>query len=124
LVRIAGENDAELLVEERLAGIQTGLDVFDPAEIDLLITLGGDGTLLRGARLVAAGHTPVVGINLGHLGFLTSVPLSELAPRMDDLFAGRFWMDVRSTLDVRVSGAARDGESAFVALNDAVLHKG
>jgi NAD+ kinase len=124
LRRIADREGVELLVEEGLHGYAPGSGVFEPGDIDLLITLGGDGTLLRGARLVAESHTPVLGINLGHLGFLTSVPLSELTPRLADLFAGRYWLDVRSTLDARVVSADHESDGSFVALNDAVLHKG
>lgn len=124
LQRFAERAGAELLVEERLASHAPGLAVFEPCSIDLLITLGGDGTLLRGARLVAAQHTPVVGVNLGHLGFLTSVPLSELTPRLDALITGDYWLDVRSTLDARVIGADGAAGESFIGLNDAVLHKG
>jgi NAD+ kinase len=122
--RTAEEAGAEVFIEEQLTDYAPGLPVFDPRDIDLLITLGGDGTLLRGARLVAANHTPVLGVNLGHLGFLTSVPIAELVAHMHTLFAGDFWLDVRSTLEARVidvNGATGD---RFIALNDAVLHKG
>src|SRR5690606_31131836 len=78
LRRVAESHGAELLVEDRLQDLAPRADVFDPAAVDLLITLGGDGTLLRGARTVAATHTPVLGVNLGHLGFLTSLALADL----------------------------------------------
>jgi NAD+ kinase len=124
LQRATERAGAELLIEEKLTDHSSGIPVFKPRDIDLLITLGGDGTLLRGARLVAAQHTPVMGVNLGHLGFLTSVPLAELEPHMDSLFAGDFWLDARSTLEARVTdGDGATGE-CFIALNDAVLHKG
>jgi NAD+ kinase len=124
LQRAAERAGSELLVEEHLADIAPGLPVFDRPDIDLLVTLGGDGTLLRGARLVAATHTPVLGVNLGHLGFLTSVPLSELTPRLDSLFAGDYWLDARSTLEARVTDAHGIAGDRFIALNDAVVHKG
>lgn len=97
---------------------------FDPSTIDLLVTLGGDGTLLFGARLVAAADVPVLGVNLGHLGFLTSVAEDELPVALDSLAAGDYRIDRRFTLEARVRD--RDGSEgpAFVALNDAVLHKG
>ncbi|HSJ16094.1 MAG TPA: NAD(+)/NADH kinase [Longimicrobiales bacterium] len=93
-------------------------------EIDLLITLGGDGTLLRGARLVAPHGVPILGINLGRLGFLTSVPQVELAEHIDRLFSGDYWIDERFTLEAVVEGASGFVSQPFTALNDAVLHKG
>src|SRR5690606_2527592 len=95
-----------------------------PNAIDLLITLGGDGTLLRGARSVAPHRIPVLGVNLGYLGFLTSTAPSELAAALDRVLAGAYWLDRRFTLEARV---LRDGNPvgpSYVALNDAVLHKG
>jgi NAD+ kinase len=124
LRRAADEHDAEILIEERLRDFAPDAAVFDPDDIDLLITLGGDGTLLRGARLVAESQTPVLGINLGHLGFLTSVAFADLSLGLDALFRGDFWLDTRSTLDVRVTGADGANGESFVAINDAVLHKG
>lgn len=122
LLGVADARGFELLVEERLADFAPACPPFRPDDIDLLITLGGDGTLLRGARLVAHRHTPVLGINLGYLGFLTSVAPHELDDALDALFDGGYWLDIRSTLDVRVTGSS--GDSSFIALNDAVLHKG
>jgi NAD+ kinase len=124
LRRTADQHEAELLVEDRLQELAPDADVFQPGDIDLLITLGGDGTLLRGARLVAPWHTPVLGINLGHLGFLTSIALPDLALGLQALFRGDYWLDVRSTLEARVTGADGSDGASFIALNDAVLHKG
>lgn len=124
LRRTADANGAELFVEDRIQHLAPGVDTFDPADVDLLITLGGDGTLLRGARMVAATHTPVLGINLGHLGFLTSVALADLTLGLDALFRGDYWLDVRSTLEARVTGADGTAGDTFIAINDAVLHKG
>jgi NAD+ kinase len=124
LTRAAETHGAELLVEGPLREFAPGARVFDPGDLDLLITLGGDGTLLRGARLVAASHVPVLGINLGRLGFLTSVALADLSLGLEALFRGDYWLDVRSTLEVHVSGADGTHGDTFIALNDAVLHKG
>ncbi|MGH7447777.1 MAG: NAD(+)/NADH kinase, partial [Longimicrobiales bacterium] len=115
---------AELFVEDRLQELAPDCPVFDPGDVDLLITLGGDGTMLRGARMVAANHTPVLGINLGHLGFLTSVALADLSLGLEALFHGNYWLDVRSTLEARVTGADGSAGDTFIAINDAVLHKG
>ena len=66
LHRILTANGARLFRENALAGLIPDAQDFDPGEVDLLITLGGDGTLLRGARMVAPHGTPVLGINLGY----------------------------------------------------------
>ena len=96
----------------------------DVAAMDLLVTLGGDGTLLAGARLVAGHEVPVLGINLGHLGFLTSVPGDRIDDAIRAVAAADFHLDRRFMLEAVVRDAnGREGE-AFVALNDAVLHKG
>jgi len=124
LRRFADAHGAELLIEAQLEELAPGQPIFEDIDFDLLITLGGDGTLLRGARLVAATHTPIFGVNLGHLGFLTSLAVADLQLGLAALARGDYWMDERSTLEARVSGAdGADGES-FVAINDAVLHKG
>ncbi|MGH7501544.1 MAG: NAD(+)/NADH kinase [Longimicrobiales bacterium] len=122
--RIATDSGAELLAEDILTEHVRDAEPLDPGDIDLLITLGGDGTLLRGARMVATHGTPVLGVNLGHLGFLTSIGPQEVEEYLPRVFAGDFWLDDRITLDACV--IHEDGTQGVhhVALNDAVLHKG
>jgi NAD+ kinase len=120
LIRVAG---GDVFVEEQLAHVLPDAAALLPGEVDLLITLGGDGTLLRGARLVASYSTPVLGVNLGHLGFLTSVPPEDLDECLDMLYAGDYWLDRRFTLAAMVE-RPNGGGAEFLALNDAVLHKG
>lgn len=116
--------DVEIRAEEGLLDRLPGATEFRPEDVDLLITLGGDGTLLRGARLVATRSVPVLGVNLGNLGFLTSIAPSELEEALPRVFSGDYWLDERFTLEARVvDGTGREGPS-FLALNDAVLHKG
>jgi NAD+ kinase len=98
---------AVLAPEERLRPHFDRAPEFHPENVDLLIALGGDGTLLRGARLVAPYHKPVFGVNLGNLGFLTSVGPSELESAIDRLFAGEYLLDTRFTLEARVLGGGR-----------------
>ncbi len=90
--------------------------------LDLLVTLGGDGTLLRGARMVTGTDIPVLGINLGHLGFLTSSSSSELADAFERLRAGDFTLDRRITLEAAILGEDGNRGGAHVALNDFVVH--
>ena len=90
--------------------------------VDLLVTLGGDGTLLRGARMVTGRDIPVLGINLGHLGFLTSSSGSDLATALDRLRSGDFTLDYRGTLEATIVDAAGRPEESQLALNDFVVH--
>jgi len=124
LRRIAQAHGLELAPEDRLASLLPGRPPFRPGEVDLLLTLGGDGTLLRGARLVAPYHTPVLGINLGSLGFLTSVGPTELEGALARVLAGDYWLDVRMTLAATVQTPEGSAGPSHVCLNDAVLHKG
>ena len=85
------------------------LEIEDGA-IDLLITLGGDGALLRGARMVAGRGVPVLGINLGHLGFLTSTSGSDIERALVELQSGNYTLDRRVTLEATIvdpTGARR-----------------
>ncbi len=91
--------------------------------VDLLITLGGDGTLLWGARLVAEKDVPVLGINLGHMGFLTSVSLEEIEDGLERLFAGDYLLDPRSLLEARLILEDGTDHARYLALNDFVIHK-
>jgi NAD+ kinase len=124
LCTVAAGYDLELYPEPELAGLCDSAGEFRPANLDLLLSFGGDGTLLRGARMVAPHHTPVLGVNLGHLGFLTSVGPDHLPDAFHALASGSFWLDTRFTLEARIIG--RDGSMGreYLALNDAVLHKG
>lgn len=124
LAGLADRHELELYPEDSLRDLFEGAGDLVPGRVDLLLTFGGDGTLLRGARMVAPHHTPVLGVNLGHLGFLTSIRPDELEGSLEGLFAGDYWLDTRFTLEARV--LARDGTEGpgYLALNDAVLHKG
>jgi NAD+ kinase len=92
------------------------------AHVDLLIVLGGDGTLLSMARAVGDLGTPILGVNLGDLGFLTATTLDEMLPAAEAALAGRMAIDERMLLAARlVRAGATLGE--FAALNDVVITK-
>lgn len=112
---------AEPDLQEYFPGQATG---FEPEDLDLLITLGGDGTLLRGARIVAPARVPVLGVNFGYLGFLTSIPPNDLGAALDRVLRGDYWLDERFTLEAAVESSGGQPTAKFIALNDAVLHKG
>jgi NAD+ kinase len=124
LLRELHARDLEISAESSLIDRIPGASEFAPEDVDLLVTLGGDGTLLRGARLVATRHVPVLGVNLGYLGFLTSIAPHELESALPRFFAGDYWLDERFTLEARVVGSDGVPGPSYLALNDAVLHKG
>ncbi len=126
VARLARDHGLELLPEEALRkGPLADRPLLAPEEDgapDVLLTLGGDGTLLRGASMVPRG-TPVLGVNLGHLGFLTSLPADELESGVAELLEGACWLDLRATVEAQVIHE-ENGEGAEIwALNDLVLHK-
>jgi len=89
----------------------------------LLLVLGGDGTMLAAASLAAPRGIPILPINMGSLGFLTSFTLEELYPALEDALAGRYSVSQRVMLQAELARAGTVIESQC-ALNDAVIHKG
>ncbi len=112
-----------LVLEEGLPGSR-GDRLQSADDVDAMLTLGGDGTLLRAARFLAGRAVPIIGINLGRLGFLTCCPPSELPSALERFVAGDYQAEPRMVLRACIddsSGAERDH---WFALNDVVLHKG
>ena len=96
---------------------------FDPEETyDLVVVLGGDGTLLSVARSLAQG-VPILGVNLGSLGFLTEINRGELYPALVRVLDGEHGIEERPLLDVELVRTA-GGRAAYRVLNDAVVTKG
>jgi NAD+ kinase len=88
----------------------------------LLIVLGGDGTILRVARQLRGAATPILGVNLGSLGFLTSIPLEQMQTAVRAVLRGDFTLSRRATLQMRMRRGARSFAPQF-ALNDVVLSR-
>ena len=94
-------------------------------ELDLLITLGGDGTLLRGARLLNGANTPILGLNLGRVGFLTTAGPETLDWAIDSIVRRAYTTEPRLALQSAISGkGAKGGRVEPLVLNDVVVHKG
>ncbi len=90
---------------------------------DYIIVLGGDGTMLSAARLVEERSVPIIGINMGGLGFLTEATVDDLYPSLEKVFAQQFYLDHRLRLQASITHQNGTTEKAS-ALNDIVISKG
>ncbi|MGA9206474.1 MAG: NAD(+)/NADH kinase [Terriglobales bacterium] len=134
LVRVAPEvvdwltrHGYEVLIDQETGSYLPGhppvpRDELAARKPEFVLVLGGDGTLLAAARALAEAKIPVLGVNLGTLGFLTEVSLSELYPTLEAVAENCCAVEVRSMLHCHLM---RNGERVahFDALNDAVIHK-
>ena len=91
---------------------------------DLILTIGGDGTILRTAQAVAAHSVPITGINLGKLGFLTQLAADEAIEKLPVLLAGEGWIDERAMLEAELATGKGQESKGFFALNDVVIARG
>ena len=126
LASFARENQIDVAFEEHLT--EWAPDGAKPMDldadpIDLLIALGGDGTLLRAGRSVAGQDIPVLGVNLGHLGFLTALPHTELEEHLGLVLNGDYVLDRRHTLEGRIVCPDGSHGEPVLAWNDFVIHK-
>jgi len=94
-----------------------------PSQVDMVVVLGGDGTLLSVVRLEGIENIPILGVNLGAMGFLTEIPLEELFPTLEKILKGDYEKDKRMTLQAVVR---REGKiiASYSVLNDVVINKG
>ncbi len=91
--------------------------------VDLIISLGGDGTLLRAARLAATEDIPIFGVNLGGLGFLTQIGIDDLGKSLEKLYQEKYFLDERMMLSSTVKRREKEIKK-ITALNDVVIGKG
>jgi len=92
--------------------------------VDVLVVLGGDGTFLRAARAVADVPAPIVGVNLGKVGFLSKAEAHELEGLLEKIADGRFELQDRMAMRGSIDAAAGGEPRTFVALNDVVVARG
>jgi NAD+ kinase len=126
IVEWAGDKDLELLINERLNekpdGALSATDRKIAETADLIVTLGGDGTMLAVARLLEGRSTPVFGINLGTLGYLAEFPVEEALPALYEVILGHYRIARRTLIDwcvIRNQEVVGKG----CALNDVVVNK-
>jgi NAD+ kinase len=91
-------------------------------QVDLLLVFGGDGTMLHVARNIAGSSTPMLGVNLGGLGFLTAVPSDELPRALNHVWRGEFKFEVRDLIEA--GGVCQGRSIRATALNDIVVSRG
>jgi NAD+ kinase len=125
LSSFAPKHGYELIYEDALHSFAPGAPLISAAdELDFLITLGGDGTMLRGARTVAGLNVPVLGVNLGRLGFLTYCGVEEMEWALQHMARGEYEAQQRMTLVVHAVDDDGKEKDSWVAVNDVVVHKG
>jgi len=100
--------------EEKIRGQAPGCD--------LILSVGGDGTILRAARAITPSSTPILGVNLGKLGFLTELSASEAMEKLPAVLDGEGWKESRAMLEAEVSIPGKGGK--YHALNDVVVARG
>ncbi len=127
LVEWLSARGIEPLVDAHLARhlqLPCGIDsTLFPQQADLVVVLGGDGTLISAARQIGDHGIPILGVNLGSLGFLTEITLEELYPTLERCIAGEHCISERMMLQATVE---RDGAeiASHAVLNDVVINKG
>lgn len=97
----------------------TPISKITPTDISFIISMGGDGTILRLVHKYAQLDIPILGINLGHLGFMADVPISDLYPSLQDLIKGSYRIHERVILEGKLAG-----HHGCFAVNDIVVHRG
>ncbi|HVN19147.1 MAG TPA: NAD(+)/NADH kinase [Dongiaceae bacterium] len=127
LLRWLSEHGYAVVTDLETANYTTGIEALPRAELasrnlTLVIVLGGDGTLLSAARATAAIDVPLLGVNLGSLGFLTEVPPQALYTMLDAIVQGKAAIERRSLMECTL---LRDGQprGSYLVFNDAVVNK-
>lgn len=124
LRRLAPGLGVSLVLEPDLVPLAPDLPTLDDlSAVDALLSLGGDGTLLRAARLLDGRNVPILGINLGRLGFLTACSRDDVEAALRRFVAGDYVSDSRMALEAVVSNGGEPSTTSY-ALNDVVLRQG
>jgi len=130
--RIAAAESLALELEKTLGQLENSVWICQTADevkakeqlagTEMILSLGGDGTMLRVARLAAPEAVPILGVNLGNLGFTTELSGQEVFSKITTFLSGEGWIDERAMLQVELPAQA--GASALHALNDVVIARG
>jgi NAD+ kinase len=124
LAALSPSRGIRLLTEPSLVPLWDGaMPLLDQEVPDVLITFGGDGTLLRGARLLHGREVPILGVNLGRVGFLTTATREKLDEALDAVISGRYVLERRLSLHATIISDEGGIRNEQVALNDVAIHK-
>lgn len=125
VLREAPRLGLQVFVEPALLPMSPGAtEVGAPGDLDALVSLGGDGTLLRCARFLNGADVPLLGVNLGKLGYLASSSAKEFARVLPQLAKGNYTSDVRMVLEATTGEIGGVQSATMRAVNDVVVHKG
>ena len=92
--------------------------------LDLLVTLGGDGTMLRAARIGSRDGVPLVGVKLGKVSFLAEITPDDWERPLEEILSGHYWLEERMLLDVAVTRAGEPPVNhSYLAINDVVISR-
>jgi len=123
-VRVYLDTESSLLCPDELANLVEIVDAQSLAShVDVVTVFGGDGTFLYAARVVGDSGVPILGVNLGSLGFLTEVKVEEVRLALQDLLTGDFGLEERMLLEVEILREATC-LARYLALNEAAINKG
>lgn len=131
MLRYLTRNEAEIYIEQGLynalkSKFTTKIDVTGVFEgvnfdVDFVISLGGDGTFLKAARMVGSKQIPIIGVNMGRLGFLANVAPTDILPMLDDVYENNIEIEERVVIQLSAEGLILDG--CPFALNDIAILK-
>ncbi|MCR5769586.1 MAG: NAD(+)/NADH kinase [Lachnospiraceae bacterium] len=110
-----------LIERLKARGVSVGTDPL--GDYDCCIALGGDGTIISTARLLKNKDIPILGINLGHLGFMSSVEKNDIDTAIDLLIAENYYVEERMMINARIIHKGERSENEFCALNDVVISR-
>ena len=121
------QHDYQVLIDRETAVYASGPETVDRDQmctrpLDFVVVLGGDGTLLSTSRVVSRAGIPILGVNLGSLGFLTEVPLAEMYDALDDVDQKRATVEARALVHCELRRAGKSIMS-YSALNDVIVNK-
>jgi len=126
LINLLTQKSCEILLFKKVydlieTDLQTELTTFNsyydiPTDVKYMISVGGDGTMLRATKYIKDKNIPIVGINTGRLGFLATVQKEDINPAIDELLKGNYSIQKRSVLSVNATD--KSGESFYYALNE------